>query len=527
MILNGGFFRAASTSSKERPDRARRSRQSDLLSSRGARRQHDLHHAARGVSHPADRAPARHGVLSPRADHSATTTSAPSRCSRTPGSTACSSRSRVRCTRGARRSSCWTAWSQRGVRAVGGGVQEFIHELQTISGMTGCTVLLLSSTERAGGFRPEHTMVDGLIELGDTWSASSRCATCWSASCADRTSCAAATDGDLIGGHQDPPAYRDPAAQPRRGRPGAAPRRAGRLRCDRARRDAARRPAGWLEHHRLGPRGAGRTMLAGSSCRGVRGSIVGLYVGFYERPASLLRQGHPARARLGWRPRAQAPAPVLGGADEGVLDAVVERVLRAVVDLEVKRLCFDGLHGFRHPCGVSRSNARRCSRAGPRADPARRHHAVHPGDPGAARFRHRGSDRGCVLALDNIILRATSSCRSQLHRLISILRCGIGLPRCNPRVPDHRPGVVVADTFDSAEQIPRVQRVSLSSLNASADRASRPMAQSSFIVDANLTRRHHAELSPQGATTSRSRSTAKLGLASLAMRRADMFSRTS
>jgi KaiC/GvpD/RAD55 family RecA-like ATPase len=46
--------------------------------------------------------------------------------------------------------------------------KKFIHEVQTVSGMTGCTVLLLSSTERAGGFRPEHTMVDGLIELGDT-----------------------------------------------------------------------------------------------------------------------------------------------------------------------------------------------------------------------------------------------------------------------------------------------------------------------------------------------------------------------
>ena len=32
--------------------------------------------------------------------------------------------------------------------------KKFIHELQTISGMTGCTVLLLSSTERPGGFRP-------------------------------------------------------------------------------------------------------------------------------------------------------------------------------------------------------------------------------------------------------------------------------------------------------------------------------------------------------------------------------------
>jgi KaiC/GvpD/RAD55 family RecA-like ATPase len=46
--------------------------------------------------------------------------------------------------------------------------KKFIHELQTVTGMSGCTVLLLSSTERGGSFRPEHTMVDGIIELGDT-----------------------------------------------------------------------------------------------------------------------------------------------------------------------------------------------------------------------------------------------------------------------------------------------------------------------------------------------------------------------
>ncbi|HEV7557193.1 MAG TPA: ATPase domain-containing protein, partial [Kofleriaceae bacterium] len=46
--------------------------------------------------------------------------------------------------------------------------KKFIHELQTVTGMTGCTIVLLSSTERAAVFRPEHTMVDGLFELGDS-----------------------------------------------------------------------------------------------------------------------------------------------------------------------------------------------------------------------------------------------------------------------------------------------------------------------------------------------------------------------
>jgi circadian clock protein KaiC len=45
--------------------------------------------------------------------------------------------------------------------------KKFIHELQVVTSMIGCTALLLNSTERPRGFRPERTMVDGIIELED------------------------------------------------------------------------------------------------------------------------------------------------------------------------------------------------------------------------------------------------------------------------------------------------------------------------------------------------------------------------
>jgi circadian clock protein KaiC len=45
--------------------------------------------------------------------------------------------------------------------------KKFIHELQVVTAMVGCTALLLNSTERPGGFRPERTMVDGILELED------------------------------------------------------------------------------------------------------------------------------------------------------------------------------------------------------------------------------------------------------------------------------------------------------------------------------------------------------------------------
>ena len=45
--------------------------------------------------------------------------------------------------------------------------KKFIHELQTLTDLTGCTVLLLTNAERASGFFPEHTMVDGVLHLTD------------------------------------------------------------------------------------------------------------------------------------------------------------------------------------------------------------------------------------------------------------------------------------------------------------------------------------------------------------------------
>jgi circadian clock protein KaiC len=45
--------------------------------------------------------------------------------------------------------------------------KRFVHELQVQSGMLGCTTFLLTSNRNLRGFNPEHTMVDGLIELNE------------------------------------------------------------------------------------------------------------------------------------------------------------------------------------------------------------------------------------------------------------------------------------------------------------------------------------------------------------------------
>jgi circadian clock protein KaiC len=43
----------------------------------------------------------------------------------------------------------------------------FIHEIQTLTELLGCTVVLLTNAERASGSFPEHTMVDGVLHLTD------------------------------------------------------------------------------------------------------------------------------------------------------------------------------------------------------------------------------------------------------------------------------------------------------------------------------------------------------------------------
>ena len=334
--------------------------------------------------------------------------------------------------------------------------KKFIHELQTISGMTGCTVLLLSSTERADGFRPEHTMVDGLIELGDIMVGVQSLRHVQvrkmrgTRQLRGRHALEISSAGIKIrprietllpGPDEDDPGPRQ-VAQADFGVPGLDAMLRGGL-------------PGGSNTIVLGPSGSGKTTLGLQFLSaGTRHDTVGLYVGFYERPFGLLAKGtrlglglEEARTRgllhLFWE------API-----EGVLDAVVERVLRAVVDHGVKRLCFDGLHGFRH-------------------------HAEYPERTRAVfsalsdELARRGVTTlftletmelvGSMIQLpidgvsalaDNIILLRHVELRSQLYRLISIIkvrdRAYDGAIR-EFQITDR--GVVVADTFDSAEQI--------------------------------------------------------------------------
>ncbi|HEY0479825.1 MAG TPA: ATPase domain-containing protein [Kofleriaceae bacterium] len=334
--------------------------------------------------------------------------------------------------------------------------KKFIHEIQTISGMTGCTVLLLSSTERAAGFRPEHTMVDGLIELGDTVIGvqslrhilvrKMRGTRQLRGRHALEISAAGIKIRPRIEALLHTPDEHDPA-----------PRPTGQANFGVIGLDAMLRGGlpGGSNTIVLGPSGSGKTMLGLQFLSaGARDDQIGLYLGFYERPPSLLAKG----ARLGLGLDAARERGVLHllweAPTEGVLDAVVERVLRAVVEHRVTRLCFDGLHGFRHHAEYPERTRAVFSAL---ADELTRRGVT-------TLFTLETADLvgsaievpidGVSALADNILLLRHVELRSQLYRLISILkvrdRAYEGAIR-EFQITDR--GVVVADTFDSAEQI--------------------------------------------------------------------------
>jgi circadian clock protein KaiC len=334
--------------------------------------------------------------------------------------------------------------------------KKFIHEVQTISGMTGCTVLLLSSTERAAGFRPEHTMVDGLIELGDTAIGvqSLRHVIVRKMRGTRQLRGRHALEISAAGIYIRPrietllhgPDEDDPAP------PHVAQAGFGVIGLDAMLRGGL---PGGSNTIVLGPSGSGKTTLGLQFLSaGARDDENALYLGFYERPASLLAKS----GRLGLGLDAAHERGVLHllweAPIEGVLDAVVERVLRAVAEHRVTRLCFDGLHGFRHHAEYPERTRAVFSAL---VDELTRLGVT-------TLFTLETSDivgsgievpiDGVSALADNIILLRHVELRSQLYRLISILkvrdRAYDGAIR-EFQITDR--GVVVADTFDSAEQI--------------------------------------------------------------------------
>jgi circadian clock protein KaiC len=333
--------------------------------------------------------------------------------------------------------------------------KKFIHELQTITNMTGCTMMMLSSTSPAARMRPEHTMVDGLLELSDTL--------------------------DGVRSLRSIVIRKMRGTSQLRGKHSLEITSAGiriRPRIESLLRgpdEADDIPAGYLTSQPLqipsldamlsgglpgtsntlllGPSGSGKTQLGLQFLMaGANLGQKGLYLGFYERPAQLRARGakldlarlvESGMLELMWE------TPI-----EGVVDVVVERVLRTVLETGVKRMCFDGLHGFMHHAEFpSRTRAvvsalvSELTRLGVTSI-----FTLETRDLVGPRLEIPVD--GVSSIADNIILLRHVELRSQLFRLISIMK--MRDRSYDSRIREFQitdRGLRVAETFDSAEQI--------------------------------------------------------------------------
>lgn len=328
--------------------------------------------------------------------------------------------------------------------------KKFIHELQTISGMMGLTVLLLSSAERPVAFRPEHTMVDGLIELADTIHGMRSLRTMvvkkmrGAAQLGGKHAFEISNAGIRVRPRIETLAHREavitvPDAQ--------AP-------FDVRGLDAMLGGGLPVASNTIvtGPSGGGKTILClHFLAAGARRDEPGLYVGFYERAGGM----HAKSKRLGLgleqakNIHIQWEAPV-----EGVIDAVIERALEAVDEHGIKRLAFDGLHAFRSRAefpdrvrNVFGSFADELTRRGVTSIFTLESREV------IGPSIELPIDGISALA-DNLILMRHTEIRSELSRLISVLK-----------VRDHAhdgtirkleisaTGIAVGDSFEGAEQV--------------------------------------------------------------------------
>lgn len=335
--------------------------------------------------------------------------------------------------------------------------KKFIHELQTITSMSGCTMLMLSSTERAARFRPEHTMVDGLFEL------------------ADQLDGVRSLRSIVVRKMRGTPQMRgkhsiEITSAGIRVRPRIEALLRGPDEADiRPNPDIASQPfaipsldtmlGGGVPTNTntllLGPTGSGKTLLSLQFLMaGAKQKQKGLYLGFYERPAQL--RANNSSLDLGVAKAVDDNLVTLMWETpiEGVVDTVVERTLKAVVELGITRLAFDGLHGFMHHAEFpSRTRAvvsaltAELSRLGVTSVfTLETRDLIGP--------RIQVPIDGVSSIAENIILLRHVELRSQMYRLISIMKM-------RGRTYDSRirefqitdRGLLVADTFDSAEQI--------------------------------------------------------------------------
>ncbi|HSU05963.1 MAG TPA: ATPase domain-containing protein [Acetobacteraceae bacterium] len=222
--------------------------------------------------------------------------------------------------------------------------KKFVNELQTQATLTGCTILLLT-TVSSEPTPPEHTMVDGIIELTSRLYGRH----------AERDLQVRKLRGGsyLRGIHSFDISDRGITVYPRTEawltRPaatdgvGGAPVSTGLTQLDSM-------MGGGLPRHSttllVGPTGSGKTTLGLHFLAAVNQDEPALYFGLYENPAAILAKANALGLRLDGLRGSGAVELLWQSTTEGILDEVCQRLLDAVRRRGVRRLVIDGLSGF-------------------------------------------------------------------------------------------------------------------------------------------------------------------------------------
>jgi circadian clock protein KaiC len=226
---------------------------------------------------------------------------------------------------------------------------EFVHELQAIAIATDCTVFMLTSAQ---GIKvtPEHTMVDGIVELSDrgvAWGAESILqVTKFRGSPILRGLHAFKITGDGLVVHPRIEALLARPSRPDSGSPGRVPSGVERL-------DAllgGGLPAASTTMV-MGPSGTGKTTLGLQFLGQCSEAVPGLMFGFYETPIRLAAKIDAVCSPL--RPLVDSGAVQIHWQPptDDLLDAHVEYLLEVVRRRDVKRLFIDGLGALREAIG--------------------------------------------------------------------------------------------------------------------------------------------------------------------------------
>ena len=221
---------------------------------------------------------------------------------------------------------------------------EFVHELQAVAIATDCTVFLLSSAGEGHQVTPEHTMVDGIIELVDQlaeWAAESALQVVkFRGSDALRGRHAFKITGDGIVVYPRIEALLSRPSQPPSDEADRGKVSVGVLQLDAMLGGGLPASSTTMV---LGPSGTGKTTLGLQFLSGSTDQAPGLLFGFYETPPRIAIKAADVCPALSGLLQAGTVEVLWQPPTDDLLDAYGHRLLDSVHRRGVRRLFIDGL----------------------------------------------------------------------------------------------------------------------------------------------------------------------------------------